>query len=126
MMKTLKKILIQIWKNFSSRFKKAPIDIPEEPMIEEKPKEEISIKKLLNTFYLHPEIIKKMPYEMLYNDIFNELGQMIEALESQWHQNEIDFALGYISMDTYCEKRIDIRDKFEESKKRYLHAMNLA
>ena len=126
MITTLKKILNQIWKKCSSVFKKSSDDISEELIEEEKPKEEVSIKKLLNTFYLHPEIIKKMPYEMLYNDIFNEIGQMIESLESQWNQNEIDFALGYVTLDVYCEKRIDIREKFEESKKRYLHAMNLA
>ena len=123
----MKTILNWIQKNFKNLlarfwFKK---DIPVEKIEEGLPKE-IDLKKMLNTFYLNPQIIKSMPYEMLYNDIFDEIGQMITSLENQWEQNEIDYAFGYISMDRYCENRIDIQEKFKESKRRYLQAMNLA
>lgn len=121
----MKKILNWILKIFKALLQRFHHDIPDEPPVDEL-SEEIDVKKLLNTFYLNPEIIKSMPYEMLYNDIFDEIGQMLDALESQWHQNEIDYALGYISMEVYCDKRIDIRDKVEASKKRYLQVMNLA
>ena len=127
----MRKLLIQIWndlktflKKIHSLFaKKEPIKVLND---EEGLPKQIDLKTLLNTFYLHPEIIRSMPYEMLYSDIFDEIGQMLSSLENQWHQNEIDYALGYVTLDRYCEKRISMQERFEEYKVRYLQAMNLA
>ena len=116
-------ILKKIWKKFKEMITKDNKELEKE---NNDSMNDIQARTLLNTFYLHPEIVKEMPYELLYNDIFEEIGQMIDTLERQWNQNEIDYALGYISMDVYCDNRISIREKFDQSKKRYLQAMNLA
>lgn len=128
----MRKILIQIWNDLKTFLKKIQslFAKKEEPIKvlndEEGLPKQIDLKTLLNTFYLHPEIIRSMPYEMLYSDIFDEIGQMLSSLENQWYQNEIDYALGYVTLDRYCEKRISMQERFEEYKVRYLQAMNLA
>lgn len=128
----MRKLLIQIWNDLKTFLKKIQslFAKKEEPIKvlndEEGLPKQIDLKTLLNTFYLHPEIIRSMPYEMLYSDIFDEIGQMLSSLENQWHQNEIDYALGYVTLDRYCEKRISMQERFEEYKVRYLQAMNLA
>lgn len=127
----MRKLLIQIWNDLKTFLKKIQsLFVKKEPIKvlndEEGLPKQIDLKTLLNTFYLHPEIIRSMPYEMLYSDIFDEIGQMLSSLENQWHQNEIDYALGYVTLDRYCEKRISMQERFEEYKVRYLQAMNLA
>lgn len=127
----MRKLLIQIWNDLKTFLKKIQsLFVKKEPIKvlndEEGLPKQIDLKTLLNTFYLHPEIIRSMPYEMLYRDIFDEIGQMLSSLENQWHQNEIDYALGYVTLDRYCEKRIGMQERFEEYKVRYLQAMNLA